>query len=48
MAIPDDVVQVWPYLSPTPLRSCAGLDAAVGNGIRVLVKHENSRAPGEI
>ncbi len=30
-----------PYLTPTPLRSYAPLDAAVGHGIRVLVKHEN-------
>ena len=30
-----------PHLVPTPLRSYAALDAAVGNGIRVLVKHEN-------
>ena len=29
------------YLPPTPLRSYAALDAAVGHGIRVLVKHEN-------
>jgi len=30
-----------PYLDPTPLRSYAELDAAVGHGIHVLVKHEN-------
>ncbi len=30
-----------PYLAPTPLRSYAPLDAAVGRGIRVLVKHDN-------
>jgi threonine dehydratase len=30
-----------PHLPPTPLRSYAPLDAAVGGGIRVLVKHEN-------
>ncbi len=30
-----------PHLPPTPLRSYAPLDAAVGSGIRVLVKHEN-------
>lgn len=30
-----------PHLQRTPLRSYAELDAAVGNGIRVLVKHEN-------
>ena len=30
-----------PHLDPTPLRSYAELDAAVGHGIHVLVKHEN-------
>lgn len=30
-----------PYLRPTPLREYAPLDAAVGEGIRVFVKHEN-------
>jgi threonine dehydratase len=30
-----------PHLPPTPLRSYAPLDAAVGGGIRVFVKHEN-------
>ena len=30
-----------PHLPPTPLRHYAELDAAVGHGIRVLVKHEN-------
>jgi threonine dehydratase len=30
-----------PHIPPTPLRSYAPLDAAVGRGIRVLVKHEN-------
>jgi threonine dehydratase len=30
-----------PHLPPTPLRSYAPLDEAVGEGIRVLVKHEN-------
>lgn len=30
-----------PHLVPTPLRSYAALDEAVGHGIRVLVKHEN-------
>jgi threonine dehydratase len=29
------------FLPPTPLRSYGALDAAVGHGIRVLVKHEN-------
>ena len=30
-----------PCLAPTPLRSYAALDEAVGHGIRVFVKHEN-------
>ena len=30
-----------PYLERTPLRSYAALDAEVGRGLRVLVKHEN-------
>ena len=30
-----------PHLTPTPLRGYAPLDAAVGHGLRVLVKHEN-------
>lgn len=33
--------RIRPYLSPTPLRSYAALDRAVGHGIRVRVKHEN-------
>jgi threonine dehydratase len=33
--------RIAPYLRPTPLRSYATLDAAVGHDIRVLVKHEN-------
>jgi threonine dehydratase len=41
----DDVVaaraRIAPYLAPTPLRHYATLDEEVGNGIRVLVKHEN-------
>ena len=41
----DDVLaaraRIAPHLSPTPLRSYAPLDAAVGRGIRVFVKHEN-------
>ena len=41
----DDIVaaraRIAPYLSPTPLRSYAPLDAELGAGIRVLVKHEN-------
>src|SRR5438477_960506 len=34
------------FLLPTPLRSYAALDAAVGHGIRVLVKHENHQPTG--
>jgi threonine dehydratase len=34
------------YLTPTPLRSYAPLDAALGAGIRVLVKHENFQPSG--
>lgn len=30
-----------PHLSPTPLRAYPALDAVVGHGIRVFVKHEN-------
>jgi threonine dehydratase len=30
-----------PHLDPTPVRTYPVLDAAVGHGIRVLVKHEN-------
>jgi threonine dehydratase len=30
-----------PFLHPTPLRSYPALDAAVGSGVRILVKHEN-------
>ncbi|HET7294920.1 MAG TPA: threonine/serine dehydratase [Vicinamibacteria bacterium] len=30
-----------PHLGPTPLRSYPALDAEVGHGIRVFVKHEN-------
>ena len=33
--------RIRPYLSPSPLRAYPTLDAAVGHGIRVLVKHEN-------
>jgi threonine dehydratase len=33
--------RIAPYLRPTPLRSYAALDAAVGHGIQVLAKHEN-------
>jgi threonine dehydratase len=34
-------VRLEEHLAPTPLRSYAALDAGVGAGIRVLVKHEN-------
>jgi threonine dehydratase len=34
------------YLAPTPLRHYAPLDAAVGHGIRVWVKHENHNPTG--
>ena len=34
------------HLAPTPLRSYAALDAAVGHGIRVWVKHENHQPTG--
>lgn len=41
----EDVLEarerIRPYLRPTPLRRYAPLDAAVGNGIEVWVKHEN-------
>ena len=41
----DDIVaaraRIAPYISATPLRSYAPLDAELGGGIRVLVKHEN-------
>lgn len=35
-----------PHLEPTPLRRYPALDAAVGSGIRVLVKHENFQPTG--
>lgn len=38
--------RIRPYLPPTPLRSYATLDAAVGHGIHVLVKHENHQPTG--
>jgi threonine dehydratase len=34
------------HLAPTPLRSYAALDAVVGRGIRVWVKHENHQPTG--
>ena len=33
--------RIKPYLDPSPLRRYATLDAEVGHGIRVLVKHDN-------
>lgn len=33
--------RIRPFLEKTPLRSYPALDAAVGHGLRVLVKHEN-------
>jgi threonine dehydratase len=33
--------RIRPYLPATPLRNYAALDRAVGNGVRVWVKHEN-------
>jgi threonine dehydratase len=38
--------RIRPHLPPTPLRSYAALDAAVGAGVRVLVKHENFQPTG--
>jgi threonine dehydratase len=35
-----------PFLATTPLRSYPALDAAVGEGIRLLVKHENFQPTG--
>ncbi|HXK11150.1 MAG TPA: threonine/serine dehydratase [Vicinamibacteria bacterium] len=35
-----------PHLAPTPLRSYSALDEAVGEGVRVLVKHENFQPTG--
>jgi threonine dehydratase len=41
----DDVLaarsRIRPFLSPTPLRRYPALDAAIGGGIEVWVKHEN-------
>jgi len=46
----DDVTaareRLRPHLPPTPLRSYAALDEAVGQGVRVLVKHENFQPTG--
>ena len=46
----DDVrraaARIRPHLSPTALRDYAPLDAVVGGGIGVLVKHENHQPTG--
>ncbi len=46
----DDVCEarrrIAPHLSPTPFRRYAQLDALVGAGIRVSVKHENHQPTG--
>jgi len=46
----DDILaareRLRPHLRPTPLRSYPLLDAAVGNGVKVLVKHENLQPTG--
>ena len=46
----DDILlareRLRPHLEPSPLRSYALLDAAVGRDIRVLVKHENLQPTG--
>ncbi|MEU8779330.1 pyridoxal-phosphate dependent enzyme [Streptomyces sp. NPDC048606] len=36
------------HLSPTPLMSYPALDASVGGGVRVLVKHENLQPTGAL
>jgi threonine dehydratase len=38
--------RIRPFLAPTPLRRYGPLDAAVGHGIRVWVKHENYQPIG--
>lgn len=46
----EDVLQarerIGRLLAPTPLRSYPALDAAVGSGIHVVVKHENHQPTG--
>ncbi len=46
----DDILaardRLRPYLEPSPLRSYALLDALVGHGVKVLVKHENLQPTG--
>jgi len=49
IALPDVLAareRLRAHLPPTPLRSYAALDEAVGSGIRVLVKHENFQPTG--
>ena len=38
--------RITPYVPPSPLRSYSVLDAEVGGGIRVMVKHENFNPTG--
>lgn len=38
--------RLQPHLQPTPLRGYGALDGEVGDGIRVLVKHENFQPTG--
>jgi threonine dehydratase len=38
--------RLLPHLEPTPLRSYAALDAALGGGLRLRVKHENFQPTG--
>jgi threonine dehydratase len=42
----DARTRLRPHLDPTPLRSYALLDQAVGEDVRVLVKHENFQPTG--
>ncbi len=42
----DAAVRLRPHLSATALRSYPTLDAAVGHGVRVFVKHENHLPTG--
>jgi threonine dehydratase len=46
----DDILaareRLRPFIDPSPLRAYARLDAAIGHGISVLVKHENLMPTG--
>ena len=46
----DDVLEaerrIRPYLPPTPFRDYPVLDAAVGQGVHIFVKHENHQPTG--